>query len=200
MIRPNQSTILRAAAPSLVFLFTVVACGPNPAAPDAQDAAKAQTEGSSADAPSTGKPTDPNALVGYDLRKLRPGERTLAAAFDDQFERAVAEGKRVVVFFSADWCEPCRAIDLELGNQHPAGEIGDVRILELKEEEWTAAQRIDEFEKLRLRWSDEIGSYPMVFLLDARGALVEEMKAAKTRLEAEGVPATLPSWFAHPKR
>jgi thiol:disulfide interchange protein len=135
--------------------------------------------------------------VGYELRRLRPrdGER-LAAMFDRLREAAVGEGKRVAVLFSADWCEPCRVLETELGNRHSAAEIGDVRIFELKEEDWTAATRLDEFEGLRRRWSPVLGSYPLLILLDDKGGQREEMKEAITRLEAMGIEPTLANWLA----
>ena len=116
------------------------------------------------------------------------------------FERlrgeALRDGKRAAVLFSADWCEPCRDLESELGNRHPASEIGDVRILVLKEEDWTAAARMDEFNALRRRWADQVGSYPLLLLLDAEGQRREEMKAAIERLEAAGAAATLAHWLA----
>jgi len=135
--------------------------------------------------------------VGYELRRLRPrdGER-LAAMFDRLREAAVGEGKRVAVLFSADWCEPCRALETELGNRHSAAEIGDVRIFELKEEDWVAATRMDEFEGLRRRWSPVLASYPLLILLDDKGGQREEMKDAITRLEAMGIEPTLANWLA----
>ena len=111
-------------------------------------------------------------------------------------EGALAEGKRVAVLFSADWCEPCRILDAELGNRHPASQIGDVRILEIKEEDWQGATRMDEFNALRERWTDINGSYPFFVLLDPKGQKIEEMKEAKERLEAKGVEPTLAAWFA----
>ncbi len=116
--------------------------------------------------------------------------------FDRLAAEAKADNKRVVVLFSADWCEPCEHLDLELGNTHPQSMIGKVRILELKEDDWSAAARMDEFNQLRRRWEPALGTYPLVVLLDAEGKRVEEMKEAKDRLEGQGLDATLPLWFA----
>lgn len=149
-----------------------------------------------ADKPAASKPAG-EPLVGYDLRRLRPrDEETLAAMFDRLRAQALAEGKRVAVLFSADWCEPCREIETELGNRHAAAEIGDVRILELKEEDWTAAARMDEFNELRHRWAEQVGSYPLLVLLDAEGKRREEMKQAIERLEAAKIEPTLAHWLA----
>jgi thiol-disulfide isomerase/thioredoxin len=145
----------------------------------------------------TGAKPAGEALVGYDLRRLRPrDEETLTAMFDRLLAQAAADGKRVAVLFSADWCEPCRELETELGNRHPAAEIGDVRFLELKEEDWTAAARMDEFNELRRRWADQTGSYPLLLLLDAQGKRVEEMKQAIERLEAAKIEPTLAHWLA----
>ena len=138
-----------------------------------------------------------DTTVGYELRRLRPrDEERLAAMFDRLHAVAVAEGKRVAVLFSADWCEPCRLLETELGNRHSAAEIGDVRIFELKEEDWTVATRMDEFEGLRRRWSPVLASYPLLILLDDKGGQREEMKEAITRLEAMGIEPTLANWLA----
>ena len=135
--------------------------------------------------------------VGYELRRLRPrDEEKLEAMFDRLRVAAVGEGKRVAVLFSADWCEPCRKLETELGNRHPAEQIGDVRLFELKEEDWKAATRMDEFDALRRRWSGDAGSYPLLVLLDDRGGKREEMKEAIARLETAGVEPTLAQWFA----
>lgn len=135
--------------------------------------------------------------MGYDLRRLRPrDEETLAAMFERLRAQALADGKRVAVLFSADWCEPCRKLDAELGNRHSPEMIGDVRILELKEEDWSAAARMDEFNELRRRWADQVGSYPLLMLLDAEGQRLEEMKQAIERLEAASIEPTLANWFA----
>jgi thiol-disulfide isomerase/thioredoxin len=135
-------------------------------------------------------------LVGYDLRRLRPGEdEPLADMFERVRVKTIAEHKRVAVLFSADWCEPCRHLDLELGNAHPASMIGDVRILELKEDDWSAGARMDEYNALRRRWEPVLNTYPLLLLLDADGQRIEEMKDAKLRLEAAGLEPTLPMWF-----
>jgi thiol-disulfide isomerase/thioredoxin len=136
-------------------------------------------------------------VVGYDLRRLRPRDgEALAATFDRLREQAVADGKRVAVLFSADWCAPCRDLETELGNRHPAAKIGAVQILEIKEEDWKAATRMDEFDALRRRWSGFTGSYPLLVLLDAAGQKQEEMKEAIDRLTAAGVEPTLANWLA----
>jgi thiol-disulfide isomerase/thioredoxin len=135
--------------------------------------------------------------VGYDLRRLRPrDEEPLAAMFDRLAAQARGEDKRVAVLFSADWCKPCRELETELGNQHPREQIGDVRIFELKEEDWTKAARMDEFNELRRRWADQMGSYPLLMLLDGEGKRVEDMKEAIARLEAAKIEPTLAHWFA----
>lgn len=150
----------------------------------------AQAEPSNATAPA-----DSDPLVGYDLRRLRPRDEPLADMFERVRAEALREHKRVVVLFSADWCEPCRHLDLELGNTHPTSMIGDVRVLELKEDDWVAVARMDEFNSLRRRWEPVLNTYPLAILLDDAGAKVEEMKEAKLRLEAAGLDPTLPVWF-----
>lgn len=161
----------------------LVGCGPQPEAAKKVDAAKATT--TAADA------------VGYDLRRLRPRDgEALAATFDRLRTQAVADGKRVAVLFSADWCEPCRDLEEELGNKHPSEKIGGVQILEVKEEDWTAVTRMDEFDDLRVRWSPITGSYPLLVLLNEEGKKQEEMKEAIDRLKAEGVEPTLANWLA----
>lgn len=150
-----------------------------------------------ADPSTAAQPTDTDPLIGYDLRRLRPiDDEPLDAMFDRVQAAARAEGKRVVVLFSADWCEPCKRLDLELGNVHPTSMIGDVRILELKEDDWKAAARMDEYNDLRARWEPVAGSYPLVLLLDEQGKRADEMKEAKLRLEAQGLEPTLPIWLS----
>lgn len=134
--------------------------------------------------------------VGYDIRRLRPKDgETLVAMFERVRGQASADGKQTAVLFSADWCEPCRKLDLELGNTHPAGDIGHVRIFEIKEEEWEAATRMDEMTALRKRWYAPADSYPVFIVLDAQGAAREEMKQAIDRLSAAGVDPTVAEWF-----
>jgi thiol-disulfide isomerase/thioredoxin len=148
--------------------------------------------------PSTAAPpADADPLIGYDLRRLRPvDDEPLDTMFDRVHSTARGQGKRVVVLFSADWCEPCKRLDLELGNVHPTSMIGDVRILELKEDDWKAAARMDEYNDLRARWEPVSGSYPLVVLLDEQGKRADEMKEASLRLEAEGLEPTFPIWLS----
>lgn len=180
----HGSMSTRASAMLLSILLS--ACGtPEPA-----------SQASGADGGSVRQQED-DPLVGYDLRRLRPREdEPLANMFDRLQAEARAEGMRVVVLFSADWCEPCKHLDLELGNMHPRSMIGSIRVLELKEDDWSAAARMDEYNALRRRWESVLGTYPLVVLLDDAGKRIEEMKEAKDRLEAQGLDATLPLWFA----
>lgn len=175
----QKTGLLAALAPPLVL---VLACGPGerpPAAAQKQAAAPA-----------------PEAKIGYDLRRLRPRDgESLEGMFERLRAQALADGKRVAVLFSAEWCAPCRRLEAELGNLQPAEAIGDVRIFELKEEDWSEATRMDEFNALRTRWYPRTGSYPVLVLLDEGGAKVEEMKEAIDRLEREGIEATLPNWL-----
>lgn len=177
-----------AIAPVFVFapaLLLALACGPDAASPTS---AQGDAKTSKSDA-------DPS--VGYDIRRLRPrNEEPLDAMFDRLRTKAVVDdGKRVAVLFSADWCEPCRKLDAELGNTHPRSAIGDVRILEMKEEDWQSVTRMDEFNNLRKRWYPKAGSYPVLVLLDDKGEKLEEMKEAIARLEQSGTEPTLPNWF-----
>ncbi|RMG94387.1 MAG: hypothetical protein D6705_16235 [Deltaproteobacteria bacterium] len=163
-----------------VFAPLFLACGSTPP----------HDEGASA----TTSQADP--LVGYDVRVLRPrNEEPLASQFERQRRAAVAEGKHVVAYFSAKWCEACQRLDLELGNMHPRSAIGHVRILELIEEDWEAATRMNEFNDLRTRFSPAVGTYPWFVLLDAEGNAVEEMREAKARLEGLGLTPTVDLWF-----
>ena len=85
--------------------------------------------------------------MGYDLRRLRPvNDQPLEQMFERLLAQAQAEGKQVAVLFSANWCERCRRLELELGSLHPAGDIAHVRILELVEEDWEAVTRMNEFD------------------------------------------------------
>lgn len=139
---------------------------------------------------------DADREVGYDLRRLRPkNDESLAKMFERLRQGALEEGKVVAVLFSADWCEPCRMLDLEFGNMHRASEIGHIRILEIKEEDWQAVTRMNEVNQLRTRWTPTINAYPVLVALDAKGDGIEEMRDAKDRLEAAGVDPTLPNWF-----
>lgn len=134
--------------------------------------------------------------VGYDLRRLRPaGNEPLVQTFERLHAQARSEGKQVAMLFSADWCERCRRLELELGNLHPAGDIAHVRIIELVEEDWEQALRMNEFELLRQRWDATKGTYPLFVVLDEHGKKIEEMKEAVERLEQAGQEATLPAWF-----
>jgi thiol-disulfide isomerase/thioredoxin len=136
------------------------------------------------------------AKVGYDLRRLRPTtDEPLEKTFARMHAQAKAEGKQVAMLFSAEWCERCRRLELELGNLHPATDIGHVRILELVEEDWEQALRMNEFDLLRQRWDATRGTYPLFVVLDAEGRKVEEMKEAVDRLEQAGREATVATWF-----
>jgi thiol-disulfide isomerase/thioredoxin len=136
------------------------------------------------------------AKVGYDLRRLRPRDQEkLVDMFDRLRAQASKDGKLAAVLFSADWCEPCRTLELELGNTAEAAAIGDVRIFELKEEDWEAATRMDEFNELRKRWDGRADSYPLFIALDGNGAKREEMREAIERLGSEGVEPTVPNWL-----
>jgi len=166
---------------ALLALVIVAACGGSetPATTGAKPAATAK-----------------DSTVGYDLRRLRPrNEEPLADMFERMRKQALADGKTVAVLFSADWCEPCRKLELELGNMHPEADIGRVRILELKEEEWEAVTRMDEFSALRARWYPQADSYPVFVVLDESGAKREEMQEAIDRLHEEGVEPTVANWF-----
>jgi len=137
-----------------------------------------------------------SAEIGYDLRRLRPVDgQPLVEVFDRMHAQAKAEGKQVAMLFSAEWCERCRRLELELGNLHPADDIGHIRILELVEEDWEKALRMNEFEALRQRWDSTKGTYPLFVVLDEQGKKVEEMKEAIERLEQAGKDTTLPTWF-----
>ncbi len=138
-----------------------------------------------------------DADVGYDIRRLRPRDgETLDAMFGRLAQQANDEGKQVAVLFSADWCEPCRRLELELGNVHPKSKIGKFRVLELKEEDWMSASRMNEFNALRKRWYAKTDSYPVFILLDPQEQKIEEMKEAIDRLSAAGVEPTVDNWFA----
>lgn len=173
--------MVRRLALTLLAGLVVGGCERNASPERDEDAAEAAPEG----------PTE----VGYDLRRLRPTDEPLGKRFDREARAAVEAGKRVAVLFSADWCEPCQVLELELGNLHPASVIGDVRIFQLKEEDWESATRMDEVNNLRLRWHPTKNSYPVLILLDDELEKREEMKEAKARLEAEGLAPTLPNWL-----
>lgn len=153
-----------------------------PASPQAQPRAKSGA--------------DPEEKIPYDLRRLRPSDQELNPWFKTLVQKAVKEGKRPAVLFSAAWCHACQDVELELGNMHPRKEIGHVRIFELIEEDWEAVTRMDEYNDLRARWHPELGTYPMLFLLDRHGDKVESMQEAKIRLQDEDKPVNFATWFA----
>ena len=139
--------------------------------------------------------TSRDGQTNYDLRRIRPGDNPLAETFERLRKRAIQDGKRVAILFSADWCQPCLDLDLELGNRHPTSSIGDVRIFQLKEEEWEDATRLNEVNQLRAQWYPTLWSYPVFILLDDQGNKIEEMKEAKKRLESIHIEPTLANWF-----
>jgi thiol-disulfide isomerase/thioredoxin len=195
---PEAMSFFRApmiASLALLGLLGLLACeAPEP--PTADGPARSSAAAGFGHSPPLAVPADSDPMVGYDLRRLRPrDDEPLASMFERVRAEALREQKRVVVLFSADWCEPCRHLDLELGNTHPTSMIGDVRVLELKEDDWVAVARMDEFNSLRRRWEPVLNTYPLLILLDAAGGRVEEMKEAKLRLEAAGLDPTLPVWF-----
>ena len=144
---------------------------------------------------------DSLTMVGYDLRRLRPRDgEPLAEMFERARKQALADGKQVAVLFSADWCEPCRTLDLELGSMHPAELIGHIRILQLKEEDWKAAARLDEFRSLRRKWRGVLDAYPAFIVLDENGGQLEEMNEALERFEDMGIDPTLPRWLESVKK
>lgn len=147
------------------------------------------------------KESPSEAAVGYDLRTLRPrNEEKLVDMFERMRQKALADGKQVAVLFSAGWCEPCQRLELELGNMHPASQIEHVRILELKEEDWGAVTRMNEFNDLRRRWYPALNSYPVFIILDADGNKIEEMKEAIERLQGEGQSEpSVATWFESTK-
>jgi thiol-disulfide isomerase/thioredoxin len=169
--------------------FACLSCSAEPVAQSAAGAGSAA-------------PATQEAKIGYDLRTLRPrNEEKLADMFERVRVQAVAEGKQVAVLFSAGWCEPCQRLELELGNMHPASEIGHVRIFELKEEDWEAVTRMNEFNDLRRRWYPPLNSYPVFVILDERGDKVEEMKEAVDRLTGEGIDKPdVVAWFQSLRR
>lgn len=188
--RSNMSFRTGLSAALLALALALAACGPGEATPSTGPA----KPGERAATPTT--PAVAEAKIGYDVRRLRPRDgESLEGMFERLRAQALADGKRVAVLFSAEWCAPCRTIEAELGNLQPAEAIGDVRIFELKEEDWTLATRMDEFNALRTRWYPKTGSYPVLVLLDEGGAKIEEMKEAIERLEREGIEATLPNWL-----
>ncbi|MBL4686414.1 MAG: hypothetical protein JKY37_17600 [Nannocystaceae bacterium] len=184
---------------AVLAAFTVVAvvgCGAESSATTDRSVDVGSVDVGSADV----DPAKPKT-VGYDLRRLRPHDgESLSKMFERLRKAAIDDGKSAAVLFSADWCEPCRLLDLEFGNMHPADEIGHVRILEIKEEDWEAATRMNEVNALRTRWTSTINAYPVLLLLDDKGDRIEEMQEAKDRLTHEGLKATIPAWFAAVKR
>jgi hypothetical protein len=173
---------MRATLASLLALL-LSACGGN-------------GEGASANAEPRATAAAEPAKIGYDLRRLRPAtDEPLEQVFARMQAQAQAEGKQLAMLFSAEWCERCRRLELELGNLHPAADIGHVRVLELVEEDWEQALRMNEFDLLRQRWDTTKGTYPLFVVLDAEGRKIEEMKEAIDRLEQAGQEATLATWF-----
>lgn len=176
---------------ALALMGLLMACNRSPKATPAK-------AGQGQDVPAKAKPqaADPKEKIAYDLRRLRPSQEELNPWFKKQVAKAVKDGMRPAVLFSASWCHACQDVELELGNLHPREEIGHVRIFQLIEEDWEGVTRMDEYNDLRARWHPELGTYPMLFLLDAKGDKVESMQEAKLRLESEGKPVNFATWFA----
>ncbi len=189
----TSAHLFRPACSLVLGLALSVGCSSGEAAPDSAKG----PEVSASPGPLGAAAGSASAMIGYDLRRLRPrDDETLAAMFERLRAQASADKKRVAVLFGADWCAPCKRIEAELGSLQPADQIGDVRIFELKEEDWVEVTRMSEFNELRARWYPNKGSYPVLVLLRDDGTVLEEMKEAIDRLESENVEATLPNWFA----
>jgi thiol-disulfide isomerase/thioredoxin len=89
------------------------------------------------DAPTPEPSPDPAASAGAtksagalpELVHLPAGTTDLAAFFKAERERGQRDGKKVMVYVGADWCEPCRRFKEAVQDGLLDRELADVRIL-----------------------------------------------------------------------
>jgi thiol-disulfide isomerase/thioredoxin len=122
----------------LLAAVTAGACGRSDPEPRPDPAASRPATGSSGKAPSptvavapSGAPTPAGPLVlARGVRIVHAPSGDVAAVVKDQREKAKSDGRDLVVYVGAKWCEPCQHFHKAAAAGELDGEFPDLTILE----------------------------------------------------------------------